>query len=243
VTATSTTGTGTTGTGPTGEPTRAARPRRGLTGLLVAVIAVALLAAGGGLAVALGIGRTESPAVDSVDAGFARDMSRHHQQAVEMANLAATRSQDAEVQRLAFDISATQTNQVGRMQGWLALWGLPLTGGDLMAWMSDGAMAGHDMPTTDAGAAADGAVMPGMATETELADLRARSGAAFDVLFLQLMIRHHQGGLEMAQYGEAHAQEPAVRSLAGSIVAAQSAETATMEQMLATRGGTPLPAR
>jgi uncharacterized protein (DUF305 family) len=226
----------------------AARPRRGLTGLLVAVIAVALLAAGGGLAVALGIGRTDSPAIDSVDAGFARDMSQHHLQAVEMANLAATRSTDAEVQRLAFDISATQTNQVGRMQGWLTLWGLPLTGGDLMAWMSDGAMsdgamdhgamAGHDMPST----AADGAVMPGMATETELAELRSLSGTAFDVMFLQLMIRHHQGGLEMAQYGEAHAGQAAVRSLAGSIVAAQSAETATMEQMLATRGGTPLPA-
>jgi uncharacterized protein (DUF305 family) len=239
------TATSTPDTATTGDPAPAARPRRGLTGLLVAVIAVALLAAGGGLAVALGIGRTESPAVDSVDAGFARDMSQHHLQAVEMANLAATRSQDPEVQRLAFDISATQTNQVGRMQGWLTLWGLPLTGGDLMAWMADdavdhGAMAGHDMSTTDA--AADGAVMPGMATETELAELRSLSGQAFDVMFLQLMIRHHQGGLEMAQYGEEHAGQPAVRRLAGSIVTAQSTETATMEQMLATRGGTPLPA-
>jgi uncharacterized protein (DUF305 family) len=229
----------------TGEPTPAARPRRGLTGLLIAVIAVALLAAGGGLAVALGIGRTESPAVDSVDAGFARDMSRHHLQAVEMANLAATRSSDAEVQRLAFDISATQTNQVGRMQGWLTLWGLPLTGGDPMAWMSDdamdhGTMAGHDMSSTGAGA--DGAVMPGMATETELTELRSLSGTAFDVMFLQLMIRHHQGGLEMAQYGEAHAEQAAVRRLAASIVTAQSSETATMETMLTDRGGTPLPA-
>ena len=231
----------TPGTGTTGDAAPAVRPRRGLTGLLVAVIAVALLAAGGGLAVALGIGRTDSPAADSVDAGFARDMSQHHLQAVEMANLAATRSQDAEVQRLAFDISATQTNQVGRMQGWLTLWGLPLTGGDVMSWMSDGAMAGHDMAGMDMGTATDGAVMPGMATEAELAELRSLSGTEFDVMFLQLMMRHHVGGLEMAQYGEEHAEQPAVRSPAGSIVAAQSAETATMEQMLTARGGSPLP--
>jgi uncharacterized protein (DUF305 family) len=228
-------------TNPTG------RPRRRLTGVLVAVIAVGLLAAGGGLAVALGIGRTEQPTTDSVDAGFARDMSRHHLQAVEMANLALTRSQDAEVQRLAFDISSTQTNQVGRMQGWLSLWGLPLTSSEVMAWMDDPAMAGHDMAGHDmaamsgTAAADDGAVMPGMATETELSRLRALSGTPFDVLFLQLMIRHHEGGLEMAQYGEQHAAEPAVRGLAGSIVAAQTAETATMEQMLGARGGTPLP--
>jgi uncharacterized protein (DUF305 family) len=88
----------------------------------------------------------------------------------------------------------------------------------------------------------DGAVMPGMATESELAQLRSLSGTPFDVLFLQLMIRHHQGGLEMAQYGEQHASEKAVRTLAGSIVAAQTSETDTMEDMLAARGGTPLPA-
>jgi uncharacterized protein (DUF305 family) len=216
------------------------RPQRRLTALLIAVIAVGLLAAGGGLAVALGLGRTAPPAADSVDAGFARDMSRHHLQAVEMANLALTRSTDAEVRQLAFDISATQTNQVGRMQGWLALWGLPLTSGEVMGWMSDGT-SGHDMAHMD-DAAADGAVMPGMATETELATLRSLSGTEFDVMFLQLMIRHHQGGLEMAQYGAEHAELAAVRGLARSIAETQTAETTTMEAMLRARGGTPLPA-
>nr|WP_246407441.1 DUF305 domain-containing protein [Modestobacter versicolor] len=200
------------------------------------------MAAGGGLAVALGLGRTETPAADSVDAGFARDMSRHHLQAVEMANLALTQSSDDEVRRLAFDISATQTNQVGRMQGWLTLWGLPLTSGEVMAWMADDAMAGHDMSHMADAPAAGGAVMPGMATEAELTDLRSLTGTPFDVLFLQLMIRHHQGGLEMAQYGEEHAAEAAVRGLAGAIVASQSAETTFMESLLQARGGTPLPA-
>jgi uncharacterized protein (DUF305 family) len=215
------------------------RPRRLLTASLVAVIAVGLLALGGGLAVALGIGRTDQPTVDSVDAGFARDMSRHHLQAVEMANLATTRSTDADVLRLAFDISSTQTNQVGRMQGWLTLWGLPLTSGDTMGWMDDGAMVGHEMPDL---ATVDGAVMPGMATEAELAQLRSLSGTPFDVMFLQLMIRHHQGGLEMAQYAQQHASVAVVRGLDRSIAETQTAETTTMEQMLRARGGAPLPA-
>ncbi|GAB4080236.1 DUF305 domain-containing protein [Modestobacter muralis] len=221
--------------------------RRALTAVLVAVIAVGLLVAGGGLAVAAGIGRSDTPAADSVDAGFSRDMSRHHLQAVEMADMALTHSSDDEVRRLAFDISATQTNQAGRMQGWLALWGLPATSGEVMGWMDDGAMSGHVMGgmsghDVDPAAAADGAVMPGMATETELTELRGESGPAFDVLFLQLMTRHHQGGLEMAEYGEDHASEPAVASLARSIAQSQTAETTTMEQMLRARGGVPLPA-
>jgi uncharacterized protein (DUF305 family) len=231
----------TTGTGTTDRTSPTGRPRRWLTGVLVAVIALGLLTAGGGLAVALGIGRTETPTADSVDAGFARDMSRHHLQAVEMANIARDRSEDDAVRLMAFDISSTQTNQVGRMQGWLSLWGLPLTSSEVMTWMDDGTMAGHDMSGHDMDDMA-GAVMPGMATEDELAQLRSLSGTPFDVLFLQLMIRHHQGGLEMAQYGEQHASEKAVRTLAGSIVAAQTAETDTMTEMLEARGGTPLPA-
>jgi len=212
------------------------RPRR-LTAVLIVVITVGLLALGGGLAVALGIGRAEQPTADSVDAGFARDMSRHHLQAVEMANLATTGSTDPDVLRLAFDIGSTQTNQVGRMQGWLTLWGLPLTSGSVMGWMDSDTMA-HEMTGTDA---ADGAVMPGMATETELAQLRSLSGTPFDVLFLQLMIRHHQGGLEMARYGQQHATQPVVRSLAMAIAETQTAETTTMEDMLRARGGAPLP--
>lgn len=220
------------------------RGPRLLTAALVAVIAVGLLVAGGGLAVALGIGRTEQPTADSVDAGFARDMSRHHLQAVEMANLALTRSQDADVRQLAFDISSTQTNQVGRMQGWLSMWGLPLTSSDIMGWMAGDDMAGNDMAGHDVAHedGADGAVMPGMATETELAELRSLSGTPFDVVFLQLMIRHHQGGLEMARYGQEHGDVDVVRGLARSIAETQTAETTTMEAMLRQRGGNPLSA-
>ena len=216
------------------EPTERRNPLRTV---LIAVIAVGLVLLGGGLAVALGLGRGDAvPSADSVDAGFARDMSRHHLQGVEMANLALERSEDPEVSRIAFDISSTQTNQAGRMQGWLSLWGLPLSGGEPMAWMAGGGgHAGHAMDT------GGGVLMPGMATEEELAHLRGLSGPAFDVEFLRLMIRHHQGGKDMAEYAAEHAESAAVRDLARSIDQSQTAETTMMARMLTARGGTPLP--
>jgi uncharacterized protein (DUF305 family) len=212
--------------------------RSPLRATLLAVIAVGLVLLGGGLAVALGIGREDAaPSADSVDAGFARDMSRHHLQGVEMANVALERSEDPEVRSLAFDISSIQTNQAGRMEGWLSLWGLRPSGGEVMAWMSgDGGHAGHSM---DMG---DGVLMPGMATEEELAGLRELSGTAFDVEFLRLMIRHHQGGLDMAVHAAEHADVAAVRRLAATIADTQTAETTTMTDLLTARGGTPLPA-
>ena len=208
---------------------------RGLRTLLLAVIGVGLLLLGGGLAVALGIGSEAKPSADSVDVGFARDMSAHHLQAVEMANLALQRSTDDAVRGLAFDISSTQQNQVGRMQGWLSLWGYSVTGGRQMAWMGSDAHAAHDMSMTNG-------LMPGMATEDELASLRSATGKKFDVLFLQLMTRHHQGGSEMAQYAQIHAGEWAVRRLASSIIESQTAETNLMVSMLSDRGAEPLPA-
>ncbi len=215
--------------------------RSPLRAALLAVIAVGLLLIGGGAAVALGIGRgPETPTAGSVDAGFSRDMAAHHLQAVEMAGLVSERSDDPEVELLAADIAATQTNQIGRMQGWLALWGLSPTGGERMAWMAEGSVAhdGHDM----AGMGTSGGLMPGMATEEELEHLRSLSGTAFDVEFLRLMTRHHQGGFDMAQYGAEHAELGAVRDLARSMAQSQGYEVDTMLDMLTARGGTPLPA-
>jgi uncharacterized protein (DUF305 family) len=212
---------------------------RTLRTALLAVMGVALLLLGGGIAVALGVGRTEAPTADSVDAGFARDMAAHHLQGVDMANLALERSTDPAVRGLAFDISATQTNQTGRMQGWLVLWGVPLTGGEPMAWMSDsgGGHSGHGMAMDT-----PGALMPGMASDEELAELATLTGTDFDVQFLRLMIRHHQGGKGMADDAAANADVAAVRSLATSISESQSVETTVMTTMLTDRGGSALPA-
>jgi uncharacterized protein (DUF305 family) len=212
---------------------------RALRTALLAVIGVALVLLGGGIAVAVGVGRAEPPSADSVDAGFARDMSAHHLQGVDMANLALERSTDPAVRGLAFDISATQTNQTGRMQGWLVLWGVPLTGGEPMSWMSDtsDAHSGHGTDTD-----LPGALMPGMATDEELAELGTLTGTDFDVQFLRLMIRHHQGGKGMADDASTHADVAAVRALATNISESQAVETTVMTTMLTDRGGSPLPA-
>jgi uncharacterized protein (DUF305 family) len=100
--------------------------------------------------------------------------------------------------------------------------------------------AGHIHGAT-AGTVASGNRMPGMATPEELAKLRSLSGTALDVYFLQLMIRHHQGGAPMAQYAAVHASEPAVRALADNMAQWQDSELRSMTSLLAARGGAPLP--
>jgi len=201
---------------------------------LSALVAVALIGIGGAGAVILGLGSNDYPAADSVDAGFARDMSAHHRQAVLMAGLARDRSTDPDVALLAYDIETVQLNQVGQMQGWLALWGLSQSAGEVMSWM--GSHGGMDMSGSANG------LMPGMATAEELDELRAAQGAEIDVLFLQLMIRHHQGGTQMATYAAENAEVAAVRTLAESIADSQGAEIESLTDMLSARDGSPLPA-
>ena len=84
--------------------------------------------------------------------------------------------------------------------------------------------------------------MPGMATPAQMNKLETLHGKALDVLFLQLMIHHHQGGLPMAQYAAA-ARHGGLRPrrCAGGWSIAQSNEIVQMEQMLRQLGGTPLP--
>jgi len=114
---------------------------------------VATLAASVALALLL---TSVPPGNDSAEAGFARDMMVHHAQAVQMAEIMRDRTKSDAIRLLASDISLTQQAQVGIMQGWLQVWGLPITGSEpAMAWM------GH--PT-------DG-LMPGMATPDELDSL------------------------------------------------------------------------
>ena len=84
--------------------------------------------------------------------------------------------------------------------------------------------------------------MPGMATSDEIAKLKSLSGAESDTYFLQLMIRHHQGGAPMMQYAAEHATNPVVRNFASKMALSQSAEISVMTQMLAERGAQPLPA-
>ncbi|HEY5857237.1 MAG TPA: DUF305 domain-containing protein [Aldersonia sp.] len=182
-------------------------------------------------------GGTETPGADSVDVGFAQDMSVHHSQAAEMASIALTQSQDQAVRNLAYDILTTQQNQIGQMQGWLSLWGQPsLPSGEYMTWMSSDDGQSHDHST-----AGGSAQMPGMASSAEMSALRQATGTALDVQFLQLMLRHHQGGLPMMEYAAEYAQTSTVRQLAQTMVNTQTSESTLMTQMLSERGATPLP--
>jgi uncharacterized protein (DUF305 family) len=94
-------------------------------------------------------------------------------------------------------------------------------------------------PATSAG---ETPLMPGMATNSEIAHLQALRGTESDIYFLQLMIRHHQGGQPMMEYAAQHATNPVVRNFADKMAQSQSAEISVMTQMLAERGAEPLPA-
>jgi len=207
--------------------------------ITAAVLAVLLLGAAIGLLIKLpGSSDASVPPRDSVDVGFSTDMAAHHLQGVQMANIARDRSTTLEIKQLAFDISSTQLEQIGRMKGWLLLWGMPeqSVDGTHMAWMES---SEHSHSSTGAGAGAT--AMPGMASSEEISKLRTLSGVEFDTYFLQLMLRHHIGGAPMAEYAADHAGQSAVRLLADNMLKSQNSEVEYMKQLLAQRGATPLP--
>ncbi|MQY30045.1 DUF305 domain-containing protein [Nocardia aurantia] len=204
------------------------------TGLLLAGFAIGLIAR-----IPLQ-DKGDDAAPSAVDVGFCQDMSVHHTQAVQMAAFELSGGSDPDVKRLAYDIVTTQQNQVGRMQGWLQLWSKPLLGnGQYMSWMSE-PMSEHDHGASHT-MSGPVATMPGMASDQEMEKLRTSTGAAEDTLFLQLMLRHHQGGVPMIDYGMNHAVTDAVRTLAGSMSAGQTSEMQLISGMLTARGATPLP--
>ncbi|MGA4692116.1 DUF305 domain-containing protein [Rhodococcus sp. AB351] len=185
-----------------------------------------------------------APEAGSVDVGFAQDMIVHHDQGVEMAAVVVSNSEDDRIRNIAYDILTTQQNQIGQMQGWLSLWGQPaLPTGEYMEWMTEtetGHGHGGHGATTESEDSDGSHLMPGMATSEDLANLRAARGPELDVLFLQLMLRHHEGGLPMMEYGEQYASTSAVRNLAGTMVATQQGESDLMRSLLAERGAEPL---
>jgi uncharacterized protein (DUF305 family) len=172
-----------------------------------------------------------APADNSPEAGFARDMATHHQQAIDLSFIVRDRTGSDEVRNLAFDVINTQANQRGMMMGWLDQWGLTQSSpAQPMAWMK---MAmGYQ--------AHDGSLMPGMATNAQMDKLRSLSGKDAEIFYLQLMIQHHKGGVEMAQGYVDLAQNASEKRLAQSMVTAQSSEIQLMTDMLAERGAKPL---
>lgn len=161
------------------------------------------------------------PGDGSDAAGFARDMAAHHQQAVTMAEIIRDRTDDPQLRLLSTDIALTQQSQIGRMQGWLDVWGLPATGREpRMAWMGE--------PTSG--------LMPGMAAATDLERLRTEPVTDAENRFLRLMIDHHRAGVAMAEAAIASDVPAEVTALARGIVMSQRSEIEVLQGILAERG-------
>ena len=150
---------------------------------------------------------------NQADITFASSMVPHHQQAVEMADLALAQASNPTVKQLATQIKAAQDPEIQTMTGWLTAWGAtPMP-------------SGHNM---------GGMGMDGMMTDQDMADLKKATGAAFDRMWLQMMVKHHQGAVAMAKTQLAQGAYPDAKTLAQAVIDGQTKEIATMTDLLKT---------
>ena len=169
----------------------------------------------------------QAPRHTEADVRFVQMMIGHHQQALEMAALVPDRSQREDLRRLAERIDVSQRDEMATMRQWLREHGAP----------APDAHAGHGGAHASHGAAADSshAGMPGMATPEQMAALAAASGAAFDRMFLELMIHHHEGALVMVAElfaSPGGGQESSIFALANEVDADQRMEIDRMQALL-----------
>lgn len=172
------------------------------------------------------------PEPNAVAVGFCQDMSVHHEQAILMSQLALTHGTPA-IRAIALSILSSQSEDVGAMRGWLRLWGESAIDPHPMEWMM-GSMATTPMPGM---AMPTSSWMPGMATPMEMIRLYQRTGKAFDVLYLQLMIRHHLAGIQMARAAVAGKATQPVSDAAEQMVVAEVEDLGVMRALLAADGG------
>lgn len=176
-----------------------------------------------GVAASSSKGATASPGAEvdqehnDADTEFAQLMIVHHTGAVEMADLAVEKAESEQVRDLAGRISAAQGPEMKQMTSWLQAWG------------KDTSMAGHG------GMGHGGMEMDGMSQEEAMSHLEGLTGAEFDRRFLELMMAHHRGAVEMAGTELKDGANPQALQLAQAIVEDQQAEIAEMEQMLQER--------
>jgi len=161
-----------------------------------------------------GSAATAGAEFNDADVEFAQSMIAHHEQAIEMAEIAEdpARQAGAEVVALAGRIKAAQDPEIEVMTGWLEAWGQPV-----QMDTSDG----HDMSE-----------MTGMMSVEDMDALGTKTGAEFDDMWLTMMVEHHEGAIDMATAIQAAGASPDVKNLAGQIVAAQQAEVDEMNQLL-----------
>ena len=149
----------------------------------------------------------QSAEFNDADVHFAQMMVPHHEQAVDMADLADTRAGDG-VRTLAEEIRDAQGPEIEQMETLLDTWGAEVE---------------HGM---------DHSRMEGMLSEEQMAELEVAEGEAFDTLFLQFMVLHHEGAVDMARAELDDGVNPEARELAEEIIAAQESEIEQMNEML-----------
>jgi uncharacterized protein (DUF305 family) len=192
-------------------------------GLTTAATAVALAGCGssGSSDVSDAPATTQAAAVTSAatefndaDVTFAQGMIPHHEQAIEMAEIALDPTVQAsdEVRDIATRVKQAQDPEIELLSSWLTAWGQP---------MQMDTTAGHDMSS-----------MEGMMSADEMTGLAATTGAEFDDLWMNMMIRHHQGAIAMATTVQSDGSNADAIALAGQIISAQQAEIDEMNALL-----------
>jgi len=158
-------------------------------------------------------GESDNGAHNDADIAFAMGMVPHHQQAVEMADMILGKDDiNPQVISLAEKIKAAQGPEITLMKGWLDAWGSP--------YESMGDMPGMDMGT-------------GMISEEDMARLDSATGVEASRLFLEQMIEHHNGAIEMANVQTSDGTNPDAVELAKNIIKSQTAEIDEMQAILA----------
>ncbi|MFE2038816.1 DUF305 domain-containing protein [Streptomyces scopuliridis] len=194
--------------------------RRAVTAAAVTTAALTLAACGGDNGNPSSTASTSASAPASAagsahnaaDVSFAQGMIPHHRQAVEMAGLAATRASSAEVKKLAAEIKKAQDPEIKTLSGWLTSWDAQVP--------TQGSMdhTGHSMP--------------GMMGDSDMSTLEKASGPAFDTAFLKLMVKHHEGAVEMARTEKSDGADQSAKDMADAIITSQSAEITRMNTLL-----------
>ncbi|MGK5693921.1 DUF305 domain-containing protein [Streptomyces sp. URMC 128] len=162
-----------------------------------------------------------SGAFNDADVMFAQMMIPHHEQALEMAELADGRASDAEIKTLVADIEKAQDPEIRTMKSWLKSWGKPESTGESMPGMDHGS-GGMD----------HGSGMPGMMSEGDMQKLEAAKGTEFDRMFAEMMIEHHKGAITMAEDEQKNGRNAQAKKLAADVVRTQKAEVEKFEKIL-----------
>ncbi|MGW5690933.1 DUF305 domain-containing protein [Streptomyces asiaticus] len=153
---------------------------------------------------------------NQADVTFAQQMIPHHRQAIAMADMAEEHASSSQVKAFAQKIQKEQEPEIQTMTAWLKAWGEQVPHG--MEGM------GHN----------NASAMPGMMSDHDMHQLKKASGSGFDTMFLTMMIKHHQGAIDMAKAEKQHGAYGPAKKMAADIVATQSAEITQMRTMLGT---------